>query len=129
MSNAPAPAPATRPRAPPPNFPPEEPVIPIDADIAKARATYVRDMMEKIKGLRNTGSTLDTIKEATGTFSSQYPGLFKMILEDSYNDASLRTMLSLLDHMGTGNMSQHQASVIVGQRLHDIYIKPKMSNA
>jgi len=26
-------------------------------------------------------------------------------------------------------MSQHQASVVVGQRLHDIYIKPKMSNA
>lgn len=127
MSNAPAPAP--RPRAPPPNFPPEEPVIPIDPDLAKARATYVRDMIEKLKGLRASGSTLDTIKEATGTFSSQYPGLFKMILGDSYNDASLRTMLALLDRMGTGQMSQHQASVVVGQRLHDIYIKPRMSNA
>ena len=123
MSNAP------RPRPPPPNFPPEEPVIPIDPDVAKARSIYVRDMLEKIKSLRAAGSTLDTIKEATGTFSSQYPGLFKMILGDSYNDASLRTMLALLDRMGTGHLSQHQASVVVGQRLHDIYIKPKMSNA
>jgi NAD(P)H-dependent FMN reductase len=104
-------------------------VIPIDPDVAKARATYVRDMMEKIKSLRSTGATHDALKEATGTFSTQYPGLFKMILEDSYNDASLRTMLALLDRMGTGQMSQHQASVVVGQRLHDIYIKPKMSNA
>jgi hypothetical protein len=125
MSNAPA----SRPRPPPPNFPPEEPVVPIDPDLAKARATYVRDMTEKINALRRQGSTLDTIKEATGTFSTQYPGLFKMILEDSYNDSSLRTMLALLDRMGTGQMSQHQASVVVGQRLHDIYIKPKMSNA
>jgi hypothetical protein len=124
MSNASAPR-----RAPPPNFPPEEPVVPIDPHIAKARAAYVRDMIDKIKSLRTAGSTLDTIKEATGTFSTQYPGLFKMILDDSYNDASLRTMLALLDRMGTGNMSQHQASVVVGQRLHDIYIKPKMSNA
>ncbi len=125
MSNAPAP----RQRPPPPNFPPEEPVVPIEPDIAKARAAYIRDMIDKIKSLRTQGSTLDTIKESTGTFSTQYPGLFKMILEDSYNDASLRTMLALLDRMGTGQMSQHQASVVVGQRLHDIYIKPVMSNA
>jgi hypothetical protein len=125
MSNVPAP---TRRAGPPPNLPPEEPVIPIEPEIAKARAEYVRDTISKINGLRSQGSSLDTIKEATGTFSTQYPGLFKMIIEDSYNDASLRTMLALLDRMGTGKMSQHQASVVVGQRLHDIYIKPVMSN-
>jgi len=112
----------------PPNFPPEEPVTPIDPELAKERATYVRDMVEKIKELRSQEASLDSIRDATGTFSTQYPGLFKMILADSYNDASLRTMLALLDRMGSGQMSQHQASVVVGQRLHDIYIKPKMSN-
>jgi hypothetical protein len=116
-------------RPPPPNFPPEEPVIPIEPDVAKARASYIRATVAKIQALHGNGSTLDTIRDATGTFSTQYPGLFKMLLSDSYNDASLRTMLSLLDKMGSGNMSQHQASVVVGQRLHDIYIKPKMSNA
>ena len=114
---------------PPPNFPPEEPVIPIEPDVAKARASYIRATVAKIQALHGNGSTLDTIRDATGTFSTQYPGLFKMLLSDSYNDASLRTMLSLLDKMGSGNLSQHQASVVVGQRLHDIYIKPKMSNA
>ena len=114
---------------PTPNFPPEEPVIPIEPDIAKARAVYIRETIDKVKALRAQGSTLDTIRDATGTFATQYPGLFKMLLSDSYNDASLRTMLALLDRMGTGSMSQHQASVVVGQRLHDIYIKPKMSNA
>jgi hypothetical protein len=28
--------------------------------------------------------------------------------------------------MGEAQLSQHQASVIVGQRLHDVFIKPKM---
>ena len=116
-------------RPPPPNFPPEEPVIAIEPDVAKARASYIRATVAKIQALHGNGSTLDTIRDATGTFSTQYPGLFKMLLSDSYNDASLRTMLSLLDKMGSGNLSQHQASVVVGQRLHDIYIKPKMSNA
>lgn len=113
----------------PPNFPPEEPVVPIDPELAKERATYVRDMIDKIKLMRTQDSSLDSIRDATGTFSAQYPGLFKMIMSDSCNDASLRTMLALLDRMGTGHMSQHQASVVVGQRLHDIYIKPKLSNA
>ena len=116
-------------RRPPPDFPPEEPVIPIEPDVAKARAAYIRATVAKVQALRSEGSSLDAIHEATGTFSKQYPGLFKMLMSDSYNDASLRTMLTLLDKMGTGNLSQHQASVVVGQRLHDIYIKPKMSNA
>jgi len=115
-------------RRPPPNFPDEEPVIPIEPEVAAARAKYIRDTVDKIKELRANGSTQDAIQDATGTFSAQYPGLFKMILSDSCNDASLRTMIALLERMGTGNMTQHQASVVVGQRLHDIYIKPKMSN-
>jgi len=110
----------------PPNFPPEEPVVPIDPELAKERATYVRDMVDKIKLMRTQDSSLDTIRDATGTFSTQYPGLFKMIMSDSCNDASLRTMLALLDRMGSGHMSQHQASVVVGQRLHDVYIKPRV---
>lgn len=116
-------------RPPPPNFPPEEPVVPIDPDVAKARASYIRTTVSKIQQMHRENKTLDSIRDATGTFSTQFPGLFKMLLSDSYNDASLRTMLAMLDKMGTSELSQHQASVVIGQRLHDIYIKPKMSNA
>ena len=58
-------------------------------------------------------------------FSENYPGLFKMLTRHGETDtASLRTMLAMLDKMGTGEMTQHQASVVIGQRLHDKYIKP-----
>jgi hypothetical protein len=110
-------------RTPPPK---EEPAIPIEPDLAKIRATYVRDMVEKVKQLKDSGKSVDQIKEGTGKFSSQYPTLFKMVMKDMYDEAAIRTMVYMLEKMGTGELSQHQASVIVGQRLHDTYIKPKV---
>jgi hypothetical protein len=38
-------------------------------------------------------------------------------------------MLTLLNRMGDKQMSQHQASVIVGQRIADKYITPRFSNS
>ena len=35
-------------------------------------------------------------------------------------------MLGALERMGTGHITQHQASVAVGQQLHDTYIKPML---
>ena len=107
-----------------PNLPKEEPAIPIEADIAKARATYLRDMVTIVKDLKEKGKSLEEITTATGKFAVQYPTLFKMLNKDVYDEAAVRTMLYMLEKMGTGELSQHQASVIVGQRLHDTYIKP-----
>ena len=72
------------------------------------------------------GKTTEEIQSETGNFSSQYPALFKMLNKDVYDEAAIRTMLYMLEKMGTGELSQHQASVIVGQRLHDTYIKLKV---
>jgi hypothetical protein len=107
-----------------PNLPKEEPAIPIEADIAKARATYLRDMVAIVKDLKQKGRSVEEITTATGKFAVQYPTLFKMLNKDVYDEAAVRTMLYMLEKMGTGELSQHQASVIVGQRLHDTYIKP-----
>jgi hypothetical protein len=114
------PAPSFRP-------PEEEPAIPIEPDVAKARATYVKAQVEKVKAMKGAGKTAEEIKAEVSRFAEDYPALFKMLMSsDNFNEASLKTMLALLERMGTGEMSQHQASVVVGQRLHDVYIKPKM---
>jgi hypothetical protein len=116
-----------RPSRPPPNLPPEEPAIPIDPAVAKARAAFVRSQVEKVQELKAAGKSDIEIREAVSRFADDYPTLFKKLLaNDDPNDTSLRTMLLMLDRMGSGELSQHQASVIVGQRLHDKYIKPKM---
>ena len=111
----------------PPNLPPEEPAIPLDPSVAKARAAYVKDNVNKILALKQEGKSDFEIREEHERFSKDYPQLFKMLMNGvGLNDPSLRTMLSMLEKMGTGELSQHQASVIVGQRLHDKYIKPSL---
>ncbi len=111
----------------PPNFPKEEPAIPLEPAVAKARSTYVKSMIEKIKSLKEEGKTVEEIRTEVSRFAEDYPQLFKLLTKDeAYNEGSLRTMLTMIEKMGTGELSQHQASVIVGQRLHDTFIKPKL---
>lgn len=109
-----------------PNLPPEEPAIPLEPAVAKARATYIRSQIEKIAKLRREGKSETFIREEVSRFAEDYPTLYKKVLEGGDEDASLRTMLALMERMGKGELTQHQASVIVGQRLHDKYIKPKL---
>ena len=115
---------------PPPNQfkpPEEEPAIPIEPDVAKARSVYIKAKIDRLKEMKAQGKTPLEIEEELSRFSEDYPALFKMLMKpEGYNESSLKTMIALLERMGTGDMTQHQASVVVGQRLHDVYIKPKM---
>jgi hypothetical protein len=115
-------------RRPPPNLPPEEPAIPIEPAVAKARASFIRSQIEKMVRAKAEGKSETYIREEVARFAEDYPTLYKKVLESGGDDPSLRTMLAMLDRMGTGELSQHQASVIVGQRLHDKYIKPKLDS-
>ena len=36
-------------------------------------------------------------------------------------------MLAMLDRMGEGNISQHQASIIIGKKLVDKFINPELN--
>jgi len=109
----------------PPQLPKEEPAIPLDPSVAHARNIYIREQISKIQSMKEEGNSKEEIKEAVGRFAEDYPQLFKLLTSgDGFNESSLRTMLAMLEKMGTGELSQHQASVIIGQRLHDTYIKP-----
>ena len=117
-----------RPNRAPPQLPKEEPAVPLEPAVAKARSIYIRDTVARIMELKQEGKTEFEIcaTEQIERFATDYPQLFKKIMQDGDNDPSLRTMLAMLERMGTGELSQHQASVIVGQRLHNIYIKPRL---
>ena len=107
--------------------PQEEEAIPLDPDVAKARSAFIRSNLDKVQELKNLGKTKEEIEKEVSVFVAGYPALFKMVMKtDGHNEGSLRTMLAMLERMGSGELTQHQASVIVGQRLHDVYIKPKM---
>ena len=90
------------------------------------RATYLRQMIAELVPLVAQGKTEAELKISHEAFAKGYPQLFKKIIgkEDL---TPLRTMLGSLDKMAEGKISQHQASVIVGQKLVDTFVKPQLN--
>lgn len=110
-----------------PNLPKEEPAIPLEPDVAAARSVFINDNIRIVKSLKEKGKTAEQIEKEVPIFARDYPALFKMLFKiDIGNEAALRTMLAMLDRMGRGEMTQDQASGVVGQRLYDTYIKPNL---
>lgn len=94
---------------------------PLDFPAAE-RAAYVRAMVARIKELQRAGRTANQIQELLPEFGRDYPQLFKMLTESEGADITmLNTMLGMLDRMGRGDLTPHQASVAVGQKLLQRY--------
>ena len=94
------------------------------------RANLIRRMLIEIPLAINAGMTAEEppvnpkyieIKE----FAERYPELFKKIVGQQ-DLTPIRSMLAMLDKMAEGSISTHQASVIIGQKLVDRYVKPQL---
>ena len=97
--------------------------------LAGERATYVRDMVRQVEHYQNERKTVEEIKTLMPQFLKTYPRLFDMVTAPNYDKSQLRTQLTMLDKMGTGELSQHQASVIVGQKVVNTYVMPKLKGS
>jgi hypothetical protein len=116
-----------QPRRGPPNLPEEPPAIPLTRDEAKDRNTYIRDMVKVIERYQKEGKSTAEMDELVPEFKRDYPKLYETLTAPGgYNKQSLQTMLFMLEKMGGGQLSQNDASVIVGQRMFDMYVKPQI---
>ena len=89
------------------------------------RSAYIRKTVQQIRELARSGNHKEAIKSMFPDFSEQYPQLFNMILRPGgFDEKSLGLMINMLDKMGAGKTTQHQASIKVGQHLMDSYITP-----
>ena len=93
-----------------------------------ARAAYLRQMMQDIQLWLSQGDQEDVIAPRVPDFVERYPELFKKIVQRQ-DLTPIHSMLAMLDRMGEGSLSQHQASIIVGKRLVDRYVKPQLSSS
>jgi len=90
------------------------------------RATFIREKVGITELLRRKGLNEAQLREHPDLidFVEKYPELFKKII--SGEDMSmLRNMLNMLDKMSSGNISQHNASVVIGKELASRYIHIK----
>lgn len=62
-------------------------------------------------------------------FVEKYPMLFQMACEPDFNMERLVYMLRMRDAVHTQTVSQHQASVSVGENLFQEYVKPLVDAA
>jgi hypothetical protein len=107
----------------------EPPAKDLTPDEAKDRVRYVRAMVAKCEEMTAALHTPDAIKAAVPEFARDYPHLFEAVVStEPYSKQSLRTMLAMLDRMAEGTLKQHQASVIVGERLVQTFVKPQMQS-
>jgi hypothetical protein len=92
------------------------------------RARYIREMLRDIALWMAEGLPEDTIRQKVPDFIEKYPELFKKII-NKQDLSPVQSMLAMLDRMGEGNISQHQASVIIGKKLVDRYVTPQLNGA
>ena len=62
-------------------------------------------------------------------YQKEFPRIFEMLLTRSYRREFLDMMLSQLERMERGAVSQHEASVAVGTVLVDEIVKPQLRAA
>ena len=90
------------------------------------RAMYVRTVLQDIALWMSQGDSEGVIRARVPEFIENYPELFKKVI-GRQDLAPIQSMLAMLDQMGNGNMSQHQASVIVGKKLVDRFVTPQLN--
>lgn len=90
------------------------------------RARDIRKLLDEIPPLVNRGYSLDDIKKMYPEEYKKYPQFIKKIVEKQ-DLSPIRGMLLMLDNMAKGNITQHNASIIVGKQLVDKYVKPQLN--
>jgi hypothetical protein len=100
---------------------------PLDFD-PSVRAQYIRQMLQDIALWMSQGDSEDDIRPRVPEFIEKYPELFKKII-NRQDLSPIQTMLAMLDRMGEGSISQHQASVIIGKKLVDKFVTPQLNGA
>ncbi len=97
----------------------------LDYDPA-VRARYIRAMLQDIARWMAAGDSEESIRQRVPEFVEQYPELFKKLM-NRQDLSPIQSMLAMLDRMSDGQLSQHQASVIVGKKLVDRYVTPQLN--
>ena len=98
---------------------------PIDFNPSE-RASLIRRMMDEIPLAMRREKRELVLREEFKEFSEYYPELFKKIIAKE-DLTPIRVMLSMLDKMADVSINQHQASIIVGERLVERFVKPQLN--
>jgi hypothetical protein len=95
------------------------------ADIGQYSSDEIIAIVQTI--VAQSGSTKDKqriVRKTFPEFAEKYPNLFQMACEPDFNVERLAYMLKMRDAVEQQKVTQHQASVSVGENLFQEYVKP-----
>ena len=102
----------------------------MDASIrASQRSVAARKLVTDVKAARATGQTQEEIAMALADQIKEFPRLFAMMFDSKYSEAMLNAMLAQLEAVERGQKTTHDASVHVGTRLVNQYVRPQLGMA
>lgn len=89
---------------------------PLDFD-PEARTVFLKNALQQVREMQADGRSTNEIRQAIPLFSEKYPELFKKVTTPGEDLSPLLGMLGLLEKIGTGEVTHHNASIMVGQTL------------
>lgn len=70
-----------------------------------------------------------TVASQFAAYQKEFPRIFEMLIAQNYNREFLAMMITQLERVEAGEISQHNASVEVGTVLVDKIVKPQLGTA
>ena len=95
----------------------------------------IKESVEKIKTLMNEQADIlkndekyfdELVNKECDDFAEKYPTIYMKIKNDSLNDEQFGFMLDMLSRVKNNDMTQHNASVAVGERLVNEFVMPAL---
>ncbi len=94
---------------------------PLDFD-AKERTEFLKTAFTKVMELQNAGASQNEIRAAVPILAERFPELFKKITTPGADLTPLHQMMNMLQKIGDGEVSHHNASIKIGAELAAKYI-------
>ena len=94
---------------------------PLDFD-AKERTEFLKTAFTQVMELQNTGASVAEIRTAVPILAERFPELFKKITTPGADLTPLHQMMNMLQKIGDGEVSHHNASIKIGAELASKYI-------
>ena len=86
----------------------------------------VAEIKSYLKKNRKNKNLEENAKEEFKDFEYKYPVIFKKILDNTLDNEQFLMMMNMMQKMQDNELTEHDASVQVGQVLVDKYVKPML---
>lgn len=94
------------------------------------RRDYVnKTLSNPIRSTADLNNLRNQLKENYSELFDKYESIFNLCLSKSYDYSRLEFIINMASKVHSGEITEHKASVAVGQRLVDEIVKPQLDTA